>query len=195
MASPAKSVWDTESSERLGELERVHTVVRGRGPGRRWYTDQLNRSLFVALVAQFQIYCRNLHSDAVAAYLSPVSAPQHEVLQRLLVQDLQLNRRNPRRGVLGRDFRRLGLDLIGIMNAQSTRVRGDLERLDLLIDFRNAIVHGNELAIQSHIAAGLVATNLKSYKQFKKTTDRLVNTMDSVVSTYLADELRTSPPW
>ena len=68
--SAAEAVWDTECMARLNQLERIHAAVRGTARGRRWGTDQLNRSLFVALVGQFQVYCRELHGEATRVYLS-----------------------------------------------------------------------------------------------------------------------------
>jgi hypothetical protein len=61
MVSIAKGEWDTTAKARLDELEKIHRDARGGGPGRRWGTEQLNRSLFLVLVAQFQTYCRGLH--------------------------------------------------------------------------------------------------------------------------------------
>ena len=63
--SNAKDVWDTHCAARLNQLEQIHADVRGSGRGRRWYTGQLNRSLLVALVGQFQEYCRDLHNEAI----------------------------------------------------------------------------------------------------------------------------------
>ena len=64
--SKAKDVWDTECTGRLDQLERIHADARGTRRGRRWETEQLNRSLFVALVGQFQVYCRELHDEAIS---------------------------------------------------------------------------------------------------------------------------------
>ena len=195
MASLAKDTWDTESSARLDELERVHTVVRGPGPGRRWYTQQLNRSLFVALVAQFQVYCRNLHDEAVDVYLSPIGAPQAEILRGLLTQGRQLYRQNPRRSVLGSDFGRMGIEIIPILGATSRQASRDLEGLDILVDFRNAIVHGDEDIIKGEAKGGHINATLRSYRHFRGTINRLVTTMDTVVSGHLSTELQVPAPW
>ena len=195
VASLAKGTWDIESTARLNELERVHTVVRGPGPGRRWYTEQLNRSLFVALVAQFQVYCRNLHDEAVDVYLSPIGAPHAEHLRSLLTQGRQLHRQNPRRSVLGSDFGRLGIEIVPILSASGRQATRDLDNLDLLVDFRNAIVHGDEDAIRGGTNGGHINATLRSYKQFRGTIARLVSTMDTVVSSHLSTELQISAPW
>lgn len=54
MSSIALSQWRSSGLARLAELEAVHANLTGTAPGRRWGTTQLNRSLFLALVAQFQ---------------------------------------------------------------------------------------------------------------------------------------------
>ena len=61
-----------EVSHRLYRLSgtRIHAVVRGQGPGRRWYTSALNQGMFVALVAQFQTFSRELHDEAVQVIAS-----------------------------------------------------------------------------------------------------------------------------
>ncbi len=51
MPSPSYTEWQREGLPRLDELEQLHVDARGAGPGRRWGTEQLNRSLLVALVA------------------------------------------------------------------------------------------------------------------------------------------------
>ena len=94
--SIAKDVWDTHCAARLNQLEQIHADVRGIGRGRRWYTGQLNRSLLVALVGQFQEYCRDLHNEAIDVYLAAANQRQVEVLDTLLKQDRKLDTQNPR---------------------------------------------------------------------------------------------------
>jgi hypothetical protein len=106
--SAAKGAWETVARVRLGELERLHADARGTGPGRRWGTDQLNRSLFVALVAQFQIYCRDLHDEAIDVHVAAANVLQAGLLRSVLTQGRELNVKNPRPAALGSDFGRLG---------------------------------------------------------------------------------------
>jgi len=89
--------WRGAGLARLAELEAVHANLTGTGPGRRWGTNQLNRSLFLALVAQFQGYCRDLHDEAVAVYLDQANPTQKNNLELLLLQGRRLGTHNPRR--------------------------------------------------------------------------------------------------
>lgn len=68
MPSLAFAQWRTLGLGRLDELERIHADMRDAAPGRRWGAEQLNRSLFVALIAQFQTYCRDLHDQAIEVH-------------------------------------------------------------------------------------------------------------------------------
>ena len=193
--SAAKEVWDTECVPRLNQLERIHADARGTRRGRRWETEQLNRSLFVALVGQFQVYCRELHDEAISVYLAQANPRQVDALRRLLRRRRDLDIRNPRREALGNDFGRMGLKLIPSLQSSYGRAGQDIVRLELLIDFRNAVVHGNESEVHSLIRRHPIAATLNSYQRFRRTCDRLVRRLDAVVAAELAAELQIAPPW
>jgi hypothetical protein len=74
VASPAFAQWQTVGLPRPDELERLHAAARGTGPGRRWGMELLNCSLFVALIAQFQTYCRDLHDGAIEVHVRSATA-------------------------------------------------------------------------------------------------------------------------
>lgn len=193
--SIAKDVWDTHCADRLNQLEQVHAYVRGGGRGRRWYTEQLNRSLLVALVGQFQVYCRDLHNEAIDVYLAAANQRQRPVIDALLKRDRYLDNQNPRRSSLGADFGRLGIELIPALRRRGPRTGSDLERLDELVEFRNAIVHGNESKVKSLIQRYQTRTNLASYRRFRSALDRIVYSMDNVVAIELASVLQIQRPW
>lgn len=71
----------------------------------------------------------------------------------------------------------------------------DLARLELLVDFRNAVVHGNESEVHALTRKRPIATTLRSYHLFRRTCDRLVRRLDTVVAAELAAELQISQPW
>ena len=135
MPSHARHAWDHDFATRLDQLVRIHADARGRGPGRRWYTETLNQSLFVFLAAQFQAYCRALHVEASEAALTLADPRLSEVMRRLLELGRKLDRNTPRPSVLGNDFALLGINLLPALKAHRPRLLKDLERLDLLVDF------------------------------------------------------------
>jgi hypothetical protein len=162
-------VWDNECMDRLEQLEQIHRDARGTRRGRRWDTEQLNRSLFVALVGQFQVYCRELHDEATGVYLSQATATQGRTLGILLRQRRELDNRNPRRDALRRDFGRMGLDIIPGLQGLYGNADRDLGRLELLIAFRNAVVHGNESEVDALSRSQGITATVNSYRMFKRT--------------------------
>ncbi|MBI2237919.1 MAG: hypothetical protein HYU54_05250 [Actinobacteria bacterium] len=182
-------------SAALDELERVHGDATGHGPGRRWGTEQLNRSLFLALVAQFRTYCRNLHDEAVEAHVTHANAHQTELLHTLLTQGRKLDSQTPRSSVLGSDFGRLGFSVLEAMSTVGARAKQDLDRLDVLVDFRNAIGHGNETEISVLVARGEIRATKNVYQRYRRTLERLAGTIDGVVAAEMADLLDLPRPW
>ncbi len=69
MTSTALDQWRTSGLGSLAELGGVYATLTDPVPGRKRGTNQLNRSLFVALVAQFQSYCRDLHDIAARIHV------------------------------------------------------------------------------------------------------------------------------
>lgn len=195
MVSAACAEWDTTASARLDELERVHADARGAGRGRRWGTSQLNRSLFVVLVAQFQTYSRNLHDEAIDVHVNAANPRQADVMRRLLTQGRKLDVQNPQPAALGSDFGRLGFDLVPALKAEGAAIKEALTKLELLVRFRNAIAHGNESELAGIVASGDIKPTLGSYRQYRRTLNRLVGTMDRVVATELATVLQIPSPW
>jgi hypothetical protein len=195
VASNALAEWKTAGLLRLAELEAVHAQWSGTGRGRRWGTTQLNRSLFQALSAQFQSFCRDLHDEAVQVHISAAITAQQPMLQVLLTQGRKLDRGNPRRSALGSDFVRLGFDFIADLKALGSPTLERLDMLEVLLDYRNAIGHGDEAKITRLQAAGGVAPTKKSYQLYRRALDGLAGTMDKVVADRLSQVLGIVPPW
>ncbi len=195
VASEAFIDWRTVSLDRLAELEAVHAQATGSASGRRWGTTQLNRALFVVLVAQFQGYCRRLHDQAVDVHVAAAVPGQQALLRALLTQGRKLDSQNPRRAALGSDFGRLGFSFIDDLKAASPATASDLDALEDLIDYRNAIGHGDEVRIAAIEARGQIKATKGSYQSFRHAIDRLAGTMDQVVATKLAAVLESTPPW
>jgi hypothetical protein len=195
LTSTAKDGWDALAATRLDELERIHRDARGSARGRRWGTEQLNRSLFVVLLAQFQNYCRELHDEAVDVHVAAAAPVQASLLRTLLTRDRHLDHKNPRAGALGSDFGRLGLALIPDLKASGAALSDILDGLEVLVDFRNAVAHGNESALVSVVATGQIKATLGSYREHRKALSELVATMDVVVASGLSSGLGVAAPW
>jgi len=113
----------------------------------------------VALVAQFQTYCRELHDEAVEVHVTNANPRQADVIRALLTQGRKLEYQTPRTAAIGDDFGRLGFAIVEALKAHSAKATDDLRLLDLLVDFRNAISHGNQTEIESLVAIGQIKAN------------------------------------
>ena len=195
MSSTALAMWRSSGLARLAELEAVHANLTGTGPGRRWGTTQLNRSLFLALVAQFQSYCRDLHDDAVAVYVAEANPYQRDNVKALLVQGRRLDTHNPRRATLGHDFVRLGIPFTASLKATGAATERQLDALERVVDYRNAIGHGDEGKIAVFESGGEIKATKKSYQQHRRAIDALASTMDDVIAQQLASSLGIPEPW
>ncbi len=195
MASNALADWKAGGLQRLGELEKVHAKLTGTGRGRRWGTTQLNRSLFIALAAQFQSYCRSLHDEAVQVHVTAATVLQRPMLQILLTQGRKLDTGNPRRSALGSDFSRLGFDFIADLKAKGRATENRLDKLEIMLDYRNAIGHGDESKITALEGGGQITATKVSYQQYRQAMGGLASTMDGVVAERLSHVLGTLRPW
>lgn len=195
MSSAALSEWQSTGVGRLDELEGIHAQATGPGPGRRWGTEQLNRSLFVALVAQFQTYCRALHDEAIDAHVAQANPRQAALLRTLLTQGRKLDTHTPRTAHLGSDFARLGFKLVDGINDTGSEAEQALGSLDVLVEFRNAIGHGNETEIAALVKTGEIKSTKTSYRRFRRILERLAVIMDGVVAAKLGDLLDVPAPW
>src|SRR5947209_19559467 len=94
--SSALEKWSDERCAGLDSLEDVHGKVTGRQRGRQRATGHLNRALFVALSAEFQGFCRDLHEDAAihvteSIRLAPENAKIAPVVLNALVRERALS--------------------------------------------------------------------------------------------------------
>ena len=55
--------------------------------------------------------------------------------------------------------------------------------------------HGNESEVQSLVADNQMTLTLQSFRRFRKTLDRVVRDMDTVVATELAAGFQIPLPW
>src|SRR5260370_13092781 len=63
MPSSSLHRWFAERAATLADIENAHRSVRGSGPGARAPAQQINQAYAVLLSAQFQGFCRHLHSE------------------------------------------------------------------------------------------------------------------------------------
>lgn len=195
VGSSALALWTGTSAARLNELELVHEGFSGATPGRKWGTQQLNLSMFLALCAQFQTYCRALHDEAVSVHVAHARAEQQSMLRLLLTQGRKLDAGNARTDSLGSDFNRLGFELIPRLKGAGVATERRLGKLDSLVDIRNKIAHGDETSAVALARTAGITLSKDGYLRLRRALDLLASTMDRVVADQLAIVLEEARPW
>lgn len=195
VGSTALIEWQGPSAARLDQLLMMHARATGDRPGRRWETTQFNRGLLIILVGQFQAYCRDLHNCAVREHVGVAIPGQKELLQVRLTEGRKLNMGNTRRSALGADFGRLGFSFLARLRAARPNVDADLDDLDELVDFRNAVSHANETLIAGIEARKRIRATKSHFTKHRRTLGRLAHSMDSVVADELSALLGIARPW
>src|SRR4051812_34725088 len=112
MPSLAWQVWSVQRAATLDEIEHAHRAVGGRGPGRRFLTQQINQAYAVLLSSQFQGFCRDLHEECVSWLVSFAASPALAAIHRAnLLFGRKLDAGNPNAGNIGSDFNRFEFSL------------------------------------------------------------------------------------
>ncbi|OIN80052.1 hypothetical protein BMG05_14915 [Mycobacterium malmoense] len=202
--------WAEERCAALDSLVNVHGKVTGKRRGRQRATEHLNRALFVALSAEFQGFCRDLHEDAAihiteSINLMPENAKIAPVVLNALVRERSLSastksqkeRRldtgNANVDALATDYSMLGMDLWADLSnrypAKTPKWKTNLNRLN---DVRNGVAHSDAAKlVRAHREHGLT---LATFRHWRSSLNGAVYAMDKVVGTYLWD-LTGSEPW
>lgn len=190
MPSNSLRLWRTSRRRQLDEVDSAHESVRGSGPGHRSATLQLNYSYALLLSAQFQGFCRDLHTEAadhLVAWLTVSSF--RPTLREFYLSNRKLDSGNPNPGNIGNDFMRFGdgfyiWDRVKILNPRNDSRRIKLEELNL---WRNAIAH--------HDFSRLPDSRLRlvQVRSWRSACDRLAREFDRVVSLQMKDVTGLSP--
>jgi hypothetical protein len=195
MPSKALVQWRGPAAAILDEVVYAHTAVGGRGPGRRRLTQQINHAYVALLTAQFQGFCRALHSEAANAISVVVPDPALAVVvESLLTQGRHLDRGNPTPGNLGADFGRLGFGFWAAVDMRHAGSPGRRKKLEALCTWRNAIAHAD---ITAKRAAGLLDPGhivLDTCTSWRQALGGLAGTFDTVVADQ-CENLGAPRPW
>ncbi len=126
----------------LAQLRAAHRALGGGGPGRRTTTQQINHAYAVLVMARFQGFCRDLHTEA-ADVLARTAQPAAlaSVVRSSLTAHRRLDRANPTPTNIAADFGRLGMAFWPAVHSQDARNTGRRDKLESLGSWRNAISH------------------------------------------------------
>src|SRR6267378_4090028 len=180
MPSLAFQSWVSSRAVALDDIESAHRALRGSRPGVRAATQQVNQALAVMLSAQFQAFCRELHTECVDHLLAGVLDPRLRALARVsLLLGRKLDRGNPNPGNIGSDYERLGITFWASVTAyrsQNTARRASLQDLN---EWRNAIVHQDFAA--GMLRGGRASLTLVQVQAWRRACEGLGNSFDEVM--------------
>lgn len=188
VSSVALSRWNTVGQQALDEIEDAHRAVGGTGRGRRYATVQVNYAYAMLLSSQFQGFCRDLHTEAVAVVVGAL-APSvlGPVVHNLLVQGRKIDHGNPNPGNLGSDFGKLGMPFWPMVTAIDPRNRDRQAALETLNMWRNAVAHQDF----GQVGPGL---RLNQVQAWRGACRALAIHFDRAVAAHLA-VIAGTPPW
>jgi hypothetical protein len=195
MPSRALSRWLTEAQDELDELEDAHSRASARRRTRRALARQLCRAYVVSVSAQFQRFCRDLHSEA-AQRLADAVEPRafRGAVLRLLTDGRRLDAGNATAGTLGPDFDRLGLAFLDELEARPENRRRRLA-LEALNVWRNAIVHldftlkpGREKLVR-----GTSPDRVRDVRHFREACHALAREIDRIVRAHVSGVVGGAP--
>ncbi len=195
MPSRALARWLSEARPELDALEAAHARASARRRLRRGLAPQLCRAYLVSVSAQFQRFCRDLHSEA-AQRLADAVEPRafRGAVLRLLTDGRRLDAGNAVAGTLGPDFDRLGLAFLAELERrpENRRRRLDLERLNV---WRNAIVHldftlkpGREKLVR-----GTSPDSVRDVRRLRQSCDGLAHEIDRLVRAHVSGVVGGAP--
>jgi hypothetical protein len=196
MASHALQRWETDQRAELDRVAAVHQAVGGTSRGRRWRIQHVNDSYILLLAAHFQLFSRNLHTEAVTFFVSQVavSVLARTQVQLLLMRDRQLDQRNAQPGSLGADFARLGMDLWPALRDQNPLNEGRKHKLEQLNIWRNAIAHQKlPLSSDQLQKAGGTSRTLRYIQRWRSSCNSLAIEMDLAVAGHLQTMVGQAP--
>src|ERR1700720_560036 len=104
MPSVSYRRWMTTRANSLNEIAQAHVAIGGTARGRRYATQQVNQAYAVLLAAQFQGYCRDLHSECVDHLVAAAPLSLQPILLAELTWSRQLDRGNAHPSSLSADF-------------------------------------------------------------------------------------------
>lgn len=174
--------WATERAGRLDELELAHAAVGGTGPGLRAATRQLNHGYAVLVAAEFQGFCRDLHTEAAEAFAAGVPAGHRDVVIHALTDGRQLDRGNATATTIRADFHRFNkFDVWAAADrlADGRALRRGLEELNA---WRNAVAHSD---FEPARLGGTILLRVARVRRWRANCRRLARVLDRAA----ADEL------
>lgn len=190
MPSTSYQEWTSSRSEALDEMAQAHVAVGGSQRGRRYATQQINRSYAVLLASQFQGFCRDLHSECVDHLTNALTpAALRPIVRAEFTLNRQLDSKNAQPASIGSDFGRLGVDFWVRVEAHHAANPSRKATLDRLNAWRNAIVHQNF----DPAKLGGTTLRLKTVQRWRRHCGYLARSFDEVMRSHIRSMIGSAP--
>jgi hypothetical protein len=193
VVSTSLNLWQHDAQDVFAELELAHRAVHGRG--QRFLTQQVTYAYVTALAAQFQRYCRAVHTETALAIARGIpNRALADIFERHMMEGRRLDRGNANAANLGADFQRFELRFWEVVLAHRKANRGRREKLEHLNGWRNAIGHGeiDQKRTESALLPDVIHLNV--CQEWKRALDGLVTSFDEVLAVH-CESLELPRPW
>ena len=190
MPSVSYNRWRTERHTTLDEIETALDALGGSERGRRLVAQQINRAYLVFLCAEFQGFCKELHSECVQHVVSFVPAFVQDVARQQFLLNRTLDRGNASPGNLGADFGRFALKFWAALDTRNIRAVGWRRELDRLNEWRNAIAHND----YDPTKLGGTILLVRQIRGWRAVCGRIARAADAVMADHLK-RMTGSEPW
>jgi hypothetical protein len=190
MPSASYRHWRTSRASALHDIETALAAVGGVGRGRRVAHQQVTRAYAVLLSAEFQGFCRDLHTECVESIKAAVPAALQPVIEREFAFNRLLDRGNPTPGNIGSDFNRLGVEFWPKVLAADLRAATWQRKLELLNSWRNAIAHNDYDRTK---LGGTIVLRTAAVREWRRACTRLARLFDVVLPGHLHTVTGTLP--
>ena len=155
--------------------------------------QQINQAYAVLLAAQFQGFCRDLHSECADHFVAGVADPDlREMLRKNLLFGRRMDRGNSNPSNLGADFRRFNFEFWALVEVHRPQNRVRKAALDKMNEWRNAIAH--QTFAPPMLKAGRPNLTLAQVQAWRKACDGLAYSFDEVLRGHL-QTLTGAIPW
>jgi hypothetical protein len=190
MPSNSYSEWKSSQAKSLDEIASGHAAVSGTRRGRRFNTQPFNQAYAVLLAAQFQRFCRDLHTECVDHMASTIRSPAAvlPLVRHEFTWNRKLDHGNANPGNLAADFQRLGIDLLNGVKTYNAKNETRLKLIEELNHWRNAIAHQDFKKF-----GGAMVLRLEQVRPWRGACEHLARAFDEVLRRHLETVIGASP--
>jgi hypothetical protein len=192
MASLALRIWQSKRRKALDEFVTIRRSIDTVHTGTRHARQQIHEAFVLMLCAQFQGFCRDLHSEGIDHVANRI---QSMALRTMLIAQFRFGRKldtgNPNAGNIGSDFNRFGIDFWKAVLQNNPGLKTHQDNLATMNEWRNAIAHQSFDPMK---LGGSTVLKRSQSNAWRMSCDRLASVFDSVLADHLT--LVTSVrPW